>query len=963
MPYAPYIPGSTCPCIVTEIALKAQFVVRIATAVLGLLITFGPVVAQRIPSPEEHFGFVMGTDKELAHWDEILEYITRVADVSDRIVVDTAGPTTNGHPFVSVTISSPANLARLDEIRAASRRIAEGRITRAEAEEIASRTPATAFINHNIHSTEIGSSQTSVQLVYELASGTDAVTQGILDNVVTVLIPSANPDGQVLVTDWYRKNVNTEYERARMPWLYHHYAGHDNNRDFFQANLIETRYWMELMYHETFPQLYLDQHQMGRSGPRMFVPPYPDPMNPDVHPLQWQQLRFIGGGMAADLQAAGKQGVVTGSMYRIWGQEGALTGRYHNIVALLTETASARIASPDTVELAALERGAAPGRGLGEYGFQVAFVDPWMGGEWTLGDIVDYQTIAAMSFLEQSAKFSEHYVMGRWEMASQTIAKGSAEGPGAYVIPIDQTDPLAAAEMIDKLILQGVEVHLATEAFDAVPQTDVWDTPDDGTLTLSAAQREAAGDADANDEGEDTDSEGDDDEGHDDEDEGHDEGSHGDGGEEHGDAEEVAQPRTFPAGSWIVFGAQPSRAAVLDLLEPRNRRLQREWPGGPFLRSYDGAAYTMPLQMGVEAIRVDAEDVGSVEVATSARIIAPRVPQADEWYAISARVTRSYQAASRLLDAGVAVSKAESADGPVFLVRVSDPFGRATLIDLASEIGVTVMADPADVHDIVPQSRARIGLYQGWAGAMDEGWTRLLLEEFDYVYETLSNEDVQTEDLEDRYDVIIIPSEISLDRLVDGATSDETPPEFRGGIGEDGVENLKQFVRNGGTLVTLERADELVIEHFGVPVRNALEGVGSEDLFLPTSLLRVELDSDHPLTMGSPDEVAAKWAGGRAYEPTDFGGEAGQITAVGSWAADPDRLLMSGMLHGAELIAGKGAILDVEYGSGRILMYGFRVQHRGQTHGTFKLLFNALLKASPRATTQDSPQAGVGWDR
>ena len=111
-----------------------------------------------------------------------------------------------------------------------------------------------------------------------------------------------------------------------MPWLYHHYAGHDNNRDFFQANLVETQYWMELMYHRTYPQLYLDQHQMGSSGPRIFVPPYPDPMNPDVHPLQWQQLRFMGGGMVADLQAQGKQGVVTGSMYRIWGQEGALTG-------------------------------------------------------------------------------------------------------------------------------------------------------------------------------------------------------------------------------------------------------------------------------------------------------------------------------------------------------------------------------------------------------------------------------------------------------------------------------------------------------------------------------------------------------------------------------------------------------------------------------------------------------------
>ncbi|GIS81110.1 MAG: hypothetical protein CM1200mP14_26760 [Gammaproteobacteria bacterium] len=160
-------------------------------------------------------------------------------------------------------------------------------------------------------------------------------------------------------------------------------------------------------------------------------------------------------------------------------------------------------------------------------------------------------------------------------------------------------------------------------------------------------------------------------------------------------------------------------------------------------------------------------------------------------------------------------------------------------------------------------------------------------------------------------------------------------------------------MRNGGTLVTFEAADALVLEHFDVPVRNALEDVSRSDLFLPASLLRIELDEDHPLTVGSPIEVAAKWAGGRAYEPTDFGGDAGQVQAVGSWAEDPDQLLMSGVIVGAENLAGKGAILDVEYGNGRILMYGFRVQHRGQTHGTYKLLFNALLKNSPRTATED----------
>lgn len=896
-------------------------------SLLGLLGAL-PLSAQSVPTPEAHFGFPMGTDKELARWDGILEYFTRVANASERIVVDTAGPTTNGADFIRITISSPENLARIGEIRAASKQIADGRISRAEAQAIADRIPATAFINHNIHSTEIGSSQTSVELIYALATGTDDVTRAILDNVVTELIPSANPDGQMLVTDWYYQNVGTEYERARMPWLYHHYAGHDNNRDFFQANLVETRYWMDAMYHETYPQLYLDQHQMGTSGPRIFVPPYPDPMNPEVHPLQWQQLQFIGGGMVADLQAAGKQGVVTGSMYRIWGQEGALTGRYHNIVALLTETASARIASPDTVELANLERGASPGRGLSEYGFQMAFVDPWMGGEWTLGDIVDYQMISAISFLEQSARFRDHYIMGRWQMASETIERAETEGPGAYVFPIDQVDPVATAELADRLILQGIEVHRTTEDFSAVPQTDLWFQPEDGTMAVpQGAEDDTAG------EGDDEPREP------------------GDEGDEHDGQESAEIARTVPAGSWVVFGAQPARAAVLDLLEVQNRRLQREWPGGPYMRSYDGAAYTMPLQMGVEAIRVSADDVGDVELATAARIVAPPVPEAQSWYAIDVRVTRAWQAAARMLDAGHEVSKANTDEGPMFLVPASNS-ARSALLEATRDLGVTVSIDPTGVSNARPQLASRIGVYQGWAASMDEGWTRLVLEEFDYSYETLMNGDVQEGDLRNRFDVIIIPSEIPLNRLIDGATGDDTPPEYRGGIGEDGVENLQSFVRKGGTLVTLDRADELVLERFDVPVRNALQGLSPDELFLPSSLLRIELDTEHPLTMGSPDEVAGKWAGGRAYEPTGFGGASGEIKAVGSWAEDPERVLMSGMLHGAEHLAGKGAILDVEYGEGRILMYGFRVQHRGQTHGTFKLLFNALLRDDPRAATQ-----------
>ncbi len=220
---------------------------------LAVALLLGPVTvaAQTAPSPEAHFGFAMGTTGRLARWDGIVEYLHMLATRSDRIQIDTLGPTTLGNPFIVVTMSSPENLRRLDEINATSAILAQGRVPREEAEHLAADLPATTLINHNIHSTEIGSSQTSVDLVYRLATSQDPETLDILDNVVTVLIPSANPDGQIMVVDWYEKVRESETPRARMPYLYHHYAGHDNNRDFFQGALVETRYWFDVMFNRT----------------------------------------------------------------------------------------------------------------------------------------------------------------------------------------------------------------------------------------------------------------------------------------------------------------------------------------------------------------------------------------------------------------------------------------------------------------------------------------------------------------------------------------------------------------------------------------------------------------------------------------------------------------------------------------------------------------------------------------
>ncbi|WP_405282994.1 M14 family zinc carboxypeptidase [Gaopeijia maritima] len=898
-----------------------------------------------IPTPEEYFGFAMGTSKKLARWDTIVTYFDLIAERSDRVMVDRIGSTTLGNPYLMITMSSPSNLAQLDDIRAASKTLAEGRVSRAEAEALADELPATVVINHDMHSTEVASSQTSVELVYQLATATDDDVQQILDEVVTVLIPSANPDGQIMVGDWYRQIVDTEFDEARMPYLYHSYSGHDNNRDYFQANLVETRHWMEVMWRTAYPQVYLDQHQMGGTGPRMFVPPYPDPMDPDIHPLQWQSLQFMGGGIVADLQRAGKKGVITGQMYRIWGQEGALTGRHHNIVALLTESASANLASPMDVTREQLE-----GRD-DSYGFTMNFVDPWWGGEWTLGDIVDYQMIAAMSVLRQTARFRDQYVMGRWQMASETIARAEAEGPWGWVVPADQADPVAAADMARRLELQGIEVWQVTESFTATP-VDPGLRPQNGDpRDLGIWSGDIDPDAESDDEGEgdsaqagdENDSGDSEDRDAEDPDEDSDADAEGDAGDADSAESRLLEPREIPAGSWVILAAQPGWAAVEDLMMPQGRELLYEYPDGPFMRSYDGAAYTMPMQMGVEALMLD--EAADVELVAPSFEPAPvTLPSAREWFAMSTAISQAYHVANRLMAEGVPVSRTDA----YFLVDAGHAEAPALLSALAEETGVPVTADPSGLGAIEPMTLSRVGLYQGWAGSMDEGWTRLLLEEYGFAPVTLANEDVRDPNLSDRLDVVIIPSEISLDRLIDGADEEDAPEGYRGGIGEEGVDNLRAFVRAGGTLVTLERADALVLEHFDVPVKNSLEGLSGSEFFTPTSLYRTELDTEHPLAAGSPAEVAAKWAGGRAYEPTGWDGEAGRIRTVGRWATDPDRLLMSGLIVGEEHLAGKANILDVEYGDGHIYMYGFRVQHRAQTTGTFKLLFNALMKAGRR---------------
>ncbi|MBA2340847.1 MAG: peptidase M14, partial [Pyrinomonadaceae bacterium] len=290
------------------------------------------------PAPRDRLGFTPGDDRTIADWKQITDYFKLLDAASDRVKVETLGQTTLDRPLIIAYISAEENIRNLQKYKEIARRLADPRKVRNEVErnELVRDGRAIVSISCSIHSTEIVASQMSMQLAYELAAAQDAETREILQNTILILIPSANPDGIDIVADWYRKTLGTQYEGTEPPEIYHHYAGHDDNRDWFMLNLKETQMITRLFWKEWFPQIVYDVHQQGALGSRFFIPPFYDPPNPRIAPLLLRQVGLLGHKMAADLQAANQKGVVTNAMYDTWWHGGFRTAPYfHNSIGIL----------------------------------------------------------------------------------------------------------------------------------------------------------------------------------------------------------------------------------------------------------------------------------------------------------------------------------------------------------------------------------------------------------------------------------------------------------------------------------------------------------------------------------------------------------------------------------------------------------------------------------------------------
>lgn len=417
------------------------------------------VTLAAVPTPEAHFGHRMGDDYKLLDWAKVVSYFDALAKSSDRIRVRTLGKTTEGRPFIAAWISNPATLRQLDRYRDMQRRLADPRITTPEdAERLVAHGKTVVMITCSIHSTEVASTSAAVEFAHRILTEDRPKFRAILDNVIFILVPSLNPDGVDIVTQWYRKTLGTPHEGTSPPRLYQKYVGHDNNRDWYIFSQAETRLTIEHLHNAWHPQIVYDVHQQGASASRMFVPPWLDPIEPNVDPVIVQQMNMIGTGMAADLTAAGKKGVSINSTYDFWTPARHYQS-FHGGLRILSESASAKLASPVTIkpeDLSATALGYAPRQTSWNH------LEPWPGGTWRQRDIVDYQVIAWESCLWQAATRREDLLLNFYRIHERAVKRMT---PVAFKIPFEQRDPAAARHLLDTLRFGQIEIDKAADGY------------------------------------------------------------------------------------------------------------------------------------------------------------------------------------------------------------------------------------------------------------------------------------------------------------------------------------------------------------------------------------------------------------------------------------------------------------------------------------------------------------------
>jgi len=773
-----------------------------------VLFLFGSICLAQVTPPEEFLGFKPGADFHLANYEQAIGYFEKLASQSDRMVVLDMGPTSEGRRMKYAVISSEENIANLDALKEINKKLTlYWGVSEEEAQKLADEGKAVVWIDCGLHASEASPAQHAIQLAYDIVSGEDRSTRLIRDNIIFLLV-FANPDGLTLISDWYMGNVGTKFEKSRMPELYQKYAGHDNNRDSFIANLQEIKNMNRATSQEWFPEILYNLHETAPFPARIWMPPESEPMNPNLHPIIVRWKNLIGAAMGKAFEEANQSGAISRINFDSW-YPGYVTQFVdgHNIPSILTETANSGYATPTFYSLndfptryRDLTRG-------------VFYPNPWEGGWWRLGDAVAYNLTASKAVLEVGAKYKYEFLYNKWRVAKDVIEQYQNEPPYGWIIPRNQKDEHTTTLMINRFILNGVEIYTADEDF-----------------------------------------------------------SH--------------NGIDYAKGSYLISTSQPFGLFVRNLMEkqdyPDLKLYSHLWQGivgtatlgKEPIRAYDGAGWTLPIQMGVDYSEMSKPLDVKKTIIDKTESFPGGLSGSGTLYAFSHTDNASFIAINQIHKAGGKVSAAleEFTVGgkkfPVgaFIVNAGS-LGANKLKEIAAQTQTKMVAGRISVKT-KPLRNNRIALYKSWTASMDAGWISYVFDQYEFKFHFLTDAEIKAGSLKARFDVIVLADQGSRS-IINGNSKGSIHPNYVGGITRDGVENIKKFVKEGGVLVCNKGSSNFAIDEFRLPFKNVLSGLRSEEFMCPGSILKVNYDQDHPLTFGLPAEGMAYFSRGIGYEYDD----------------------------------------------------------------------------------------------
>jgi Zinc carboxypeptidase len=879
-----------------------------------------------ITSPKEQFGHEIGEDYFLANYDQLTAYWQKLDRESNRMKLVRIGTTAEGRPMVMAIITSPENQARLGHYQEIAARLAHAEgLTDTAAHALAREGKAIVWIDGGLHASEVLGAQQLVEWVYEMVSRNDPETQRFLRDVILLAVP-ANPDGMDIVSNWYMREPDPKKRSTSgLPVLYHKYIGHDNNRDFYMAAQPETQAMDSIMFRAWYPHIVYNHHQTGPDGTIIFAPPFRDPFNYNLDPLVPLGIDFVGAAIHSRFVAEGKPGSTMrgGSSYSTWWNGGLRTSVYfHNMIGLLTEA----IGNPTPMQVAFVPDRLLPSGNL---------PFPVMPQAWHFAQSMAYELTANRAVMDIASRYREDFLFNSYRMGKNSIERGSTDtwtlspkrvaavkeavaknraanvqatpeqymkilhapdtrDPRAYIISTDQPDFATAVKFVNTLVKNGITIHRATRSF-----------------TIAG--------------------------------------------------------RSYPAGSYVIKTAQAFRPHVIDMFEPQDHPDDIPYPGGPPTPPYDIAGWTLAYQMGVQFDRILEPFDVPLEKISGFAVVPPRSVAASPsgWYALRRTTNDAFVAVNRLLSGGEEVFATTSASsvggaqwpaGTFFIHVKSSTISVLQKLAAVKGLAFEPLASAASPSELKALRIPRIAIWDQYGGAIESGWLRFVLEQFEFPYELVYPKTIDAGHLNAKYDVLILPAPAVLRDTATGGGGRggrverepaSVPPEYQPRLGSltvaKSLQPIQSFVENGGTLLTIGNATSIAYR-LGLPIESAVADSSGKALprsrfYVPGSLLGAAVDTTSAIAWGMRPRVDMFFDESPAFRMLPEAASRG-MTRV-AWF-DNNAPLRSGWAWGQKVLDGASEVMVSPLGKGAVVLYGPEVYFRSQPHGTFRFLFNGI---------------------